>query len=80
MNDTDKMIIEEMRIMRRESNTNFVLLNQKVDKMKDGHQKQITTNSKDIVSFKAKYGVIGLVLIAVGNLIKPAVEFLKSNH
>lgn len=77
MNDTDKMIIEEIRIMRKESNDNFVLLHQKVEVIKDDHQEQITANSKDIVSFKAKWGILGLAFIAIGNFIKPVVELFK---
>lgn len=78
MNDTDKMIFEEIRIMRKENNDNFVLLHQKIDDNKEKTDKRITTNEKDIVRFKARYGMIGLLLIAVGNLIKPAIEYFKS--
>lgn len=78
MTDAEKMIIEDLREMRKESNDNFVLLHQKVDKNRERQDKRITANEKDIVSFKAKYGMIGLVLIAVGNLIRPMYELIKN--
>ena len=78
MTDAEKMLIEEMRITRKESNDNFVLLHRKVDAIKDDHQEQITDNAKDIASFKAKWGVITFVLIAIGNLLKPMYELIKS--
>ena len=80
MTDAEKIIFEEMRAMRKESNDNFVLLHTKVDANKEKQDKRIVKNEKDIVSFKAKYGVLGLVFIAIGNLIKPVIHFIKDSH
>ena len=77
MTDAEKILFDEMRSMRKEANDNFIILHQKVDKNREKQEKRITKNEKDIVSFKAKYGVIGLVLIAIGNFIKPAIELFK---
>ena len=76
MTDVEQIILDKLDKL----DDNVIALHQKVDKVKDGHQKQITTNSKDIVAFKAKYGMIGILLIAVGNLIKPVFHFFKDSH
>lgn len=76
MTDVEKIILDKLDKL----DGNIIALHTKVDKVKDGHQKQITTNSKDIVAFKAKYGMIGILLIAVGNLVKPVFHFFKDNH
>jgi len=77
MTDAEKLLFEEMRSMRAESNANFVLLHQKVDNNREKQEKRITKNEKDIVSFKAKWGILGLAFIAIGNLIKPVYLLFK---
>lgn len=74
MTDVEQIILDKLDKL----DDNVIALHQKVDKVKDGHQKQITVNSKDIASFKAKWGIIGFIIIAVGNLIKPAIDLIRA--
>ncbi len=73
MTDVEQIILDKLDKL----DDNIIALHTKVDAVKDDHQEQITQNSKDIVSFKAKWGIVGLFLIAIGNLIKPAIQLFK---
>ncbi len=74
MTDVEKIILDKLDKL----DDNIVKLHEKIDTVKDDHQEQITDNAKDIVSFKAKWGIIGFILIAIGNFIKPVFELIKN--
>jgi len=85
MNDIDKMIIEEMRAGRKETNDNLVLIHQKIEKVKDDLQGQISgvksdvqMNKESFIIFKAKWAGVGALAIFIGNLIKPVWTILKA--
>ena len=87
MNDTDKVIFEEMREFRKEVMSNFVIVHNKVDTVKTDLEAKISGVKTDVqdgkesfIVFKAKWFGVGAVAIFVGNLIKPLIHFLKDSH
>lgn len=69
MNDTEKLILTEIRDFKKEVKVELKEM-----------RKEVQANKESLLVFKAKWFGVGAVAIFVGNLIKPLLQFMKDNH